>query len=131
MADLGRKDILFVNRESGAGSRVLLDGQLRKLKIEPRRVRGYDCRAPGHLAAAWQVKTGAADCCLATQTAARLFGLDFIPLQSSRYDLVVRKERMNLPAVQVLFDVITRRAFRLELRGVAGYDTEVTGRRAL
>ncbi len=129
--DLARKDVTFVNRELGAGSRMLLDGELKKLKVEPERVRGYHHAAPGHLAAAWQVKTGVADCCLATQAAARLFGLNFIGLQSSRYDLVVRKQHLSLPAVQVLFDVLSRLSFRQELRGVSGYDIEVTGERIL
>ena len=129
--DLARKDIVFLNREPGAGSRILLDSQLKRLKLEPGRVRGYEHTAPGHLAAAWQIKSGAADCCLATQAAARIFGLHFIALEASRYDLVVRKQNLNLPAIQVLFDIITRLNFRLELKGVGGYDTQVTGGRVL
>ncbi len=129
--DLARKDIAFLNRESGAGSRFLLDHYLRRLKLDPKRVRGYDRTAPGHLAAAWEVKTGAADCCIATRASARVFGLHFIPLVTSRYDLVVRKQHLNLPATQALFDAINRLSFRLELNGIAGYDTAVTGGRVL
>ena len=131
MQDLARKDIRLINRELGAGSRFLLDSRLKQLKLDPKRVRGYHRTAPGHLAAAWEVKTGAADCCIATRTAACIFGLNFIPLESSRYDLVVRKQHLKLPGIQALFDVINRLSFRLELNGVGGYNTAVTGGRIL
>jgi len=108
-----------------------LDRHLKRLKLDPKRVRGYDRTAPGHLAAAWEVKTGAADCCIATQAAARVFGLDFIPLETSRYDLVVRKQHLKLPGIQALFDAINRLSFRLELNSVGGYNTAVTGSRIL
>jgi putative molybdopterin biosynthesis protein len=129
--DLPRKDITFVNREAGAGSRFLLDRHLQRLKLDPKRVRGYDRSALGHLAAAWQVKTGAADCCIAIQAAARVFGLEFIPLETSRYDLVVRKQHLKLPGIQALLDAINRLSFRLELNNVGGYNTAVTGGRIL
>jgi putative molybdopterin biosynthesis protein len=129
--DLARKEITFLNREPGSGSRYLLDRHLKRLKLDPKRVRGYDRTAPGHLAAAWEVKTGTADCCIATQAAARVFGLNFIPLETSRYDLVVRKQHLRLPGIQALFDAINRLSFRLELNSVGGYNTAVTGGRIL
>jgi molybdopterin molybdotransferase/putative molybdopterin biosynthesis protein len=129
--DLARKDITFLNRESGAGSRFLLDGRLKRLRLDPKRVRGYDRTAPGHLAAAWEVKTGRADCCIATAATARAFGLDFVPLETSRYDLVVRKEHLKTPGVQALFDVINRLSFRQQLNSVSGYDTAATGGQVL
>src|SRR5262249_35078522 len=57
--DFSRKDVSIVNREKGAGSRALLDSQLKRHKIAPKSVRGYDRLAPGHLPAAWQVRSGA------------------------------------------------------------------------
>jgi putative molybdopterin biosynthesis protein len=129
--DFARRDVNFLNRETGAGSRFLLDGNLKRLGIDPKRVRGYDRTAPGHLAAASEVKAGTADCCLATRVAARLFGLSFVPLKTSRYDLVVRKQHLSLPGIQALFDVINRLSFRTELNGVSGYSTAVTGQQVL
>ncbi len=129
--DLARRDIAFVNREAGAGSRLLLDSHLARLKLSTKLVRGYDRFAPGHLAAAWHVKTGAADCCLATQAAARVFGLSFVPLESARYDLVMRKRHLQLPAIQALLNTIARANFRRELNGASGYDMAVTGKRVL
>ena len=129
--DLARKDIAFVNREAGAGSRQVLDRQLKRLKVDRKRIRGYDRFAPGHLAAAWQVKTGTADCCIATAAAARVFGLSFVPLESARYDLVIRRHHLQLPAIQTLLNTIVRSNFRRELNRLAGYDMAGTGERVI
>ena len=77
------------SREPGAGSRILPDAELTKAGIEPRRVRGYDPVALGHLPAAWHVVSGLANCCMATEAAARAFGLRFLPIVSERSDLVI------------------------------------------
>lgn len=129
--DFARKQVSIVNREKGAGARVLLDSRLKQLGIESRKVKGYGDLAAGHLPAAWQVQSGAADCCLATRAAARVFGLHFIPLLSERYDLVMRKEHLDLPGIQNLLDILGRSDFRRELEGLGGYDTRVTGQRLL
>ncbi len=129
--DFCRKDVLIVNREEGAGSRALLDAGLKRARIATRRIRGYDRLANGHLPAAWQVQTGGADCCLATRAAARMFGLHFISLVSERYDLVIRKQHLELPGIQNLLDTLSRSDFRRELDGLGGYDTRVTGQRVL
>jgi putative molybdopterin biosynthesis protein len=125
------RDISIVNREEGSGSRTLLDSQLKRMGIESRRVRGYDHLASGHLSAAWQVQSGAVDCCLATRAAARLLGLHFIPLVSERYDLVIRKQHLDLPRMQNLLDTLSRSGFRRELEGFGGYDARVAGQRVL
>ena len=129
--DFSRQDVSIVNREKGSGSRALLDSRLRRARIESRVVRGYDDLAPGHLPAAWQVQSGAADCCLATRAVAQVFGLQFIPLVSERYDLVVWKQHLELPRIQNLFDTLTRSNFRRELEGLGGYDTRTAGQRVL
>ena len=129
--DFSRQDVSIVNREKGSGSRALLDSRLQRARIESQSVRGYDQLALGHLPAAWQVQTGAVDCCLATRAVARVFGLDFIPLMSERYDLVIRKQHLELPRIQNLFDTLSRLGFRRELEGLGGYDTRVAGQRML
>ena len=91
------------------------------------RVRGYQVEAYGHLAAAYAVVAGDADCCIATRSAAQAFELDFIPLKSERYDLVMRRRTLQLPAVQSLLDVLQRTTLRRELEVFAGYDTTQTG----
>jgi molybdate-binding protein/DNA-binding XRE family transcriptional regulator len=125
--DLARKNIRFVNREPGSGSRGLLDKLLQKTGMEAKKVQGYERIAYGHLAAAYCVVSREADVCLATRSAAQTFGLDFIPLHSERYDLVMRKRTADLPAVKAFLDVLQRATLRRKLEVLAGYDTSETG----
>jgi putative molybdopterin biosynthesis protein len=125
--DLARKDVRFVNREIGSGSRALLDQLIAKPGIPPAKIQGYDRVAFGHLAAAYCVLSGDADACLATRSAAQVFGLDFLPLHSERYDLVMRKRTAELPAVQAFLDVLQCATLRRKLEVLAGYDTSQTG----
>jgi molybdate-binding protein/DNA-binding XRE family transcriptional regulator len=127
--DLARAEVKLVNREKGSGSRQLLDRRLKAAGISARSVAGYTEYAAGHLAAAWRVHAGLADCCVATRSAARAFGLDFVPLTSERYDMVLRQEHLALGAVERLLDTLTHAAFRHELEALCGYDTRETGRR--
>ncbi len=129
--DLARRDVTIVNREKGAGSRALLDSHLKRLKIEPRQVKGYDTVAPGHLAAAWQVYSGSADACIATRAASRLFGLGFVPLVSERYDLAIRRQHLDLPGIVALLDTLNRSSYRRELESLGGYDAKAAGERLL
>ena len=125
--DLARQDVQIINREKGAGSRALLDTKLRAAGISPKQVKGYDRVAYGHLPAALAVSLGEADCCIATRSAARTFGLAFLPLAVERYDLVIRRQYLRLPAVQALLDLLNRAALRRKLEVLAGYDTSHTG----
>lgn len=131
IGDLARPDVRIVNRETGSGSRALLDTHLKKVGIDTSAVRGYDTPAPGHLPAAWQVYSGAVDCCIATRAAARVFGLGFVPLALERYDFVISKQSLELPRIKDLLEILYRGAFRRELQGLAGYDTRVAGDRLL
>jgi molybdate-binding protein/DNA-binding XRE family transcriptional regulator len=125
--DLAGKNVRIVNRELGAGSRDLLDQHLRAAGIAADKVNGYGRIAAGHLPAAQAVSQNEADCCIATRSAARAFGLHFIPLATERYDLVIRHRYAKLPAVEALFDLLNRSALRRKLEMLAGYDTTHTG----
>ncbi|HLI82788.1 MAG TPA: substrate-binding domain-containing protein [Bryobacteraceae bacterium] len=125
--DLARKNVTFVNREPGSGSRALLDNLLQKAGVDVEAVAGYGRVAHGHLAAAYAVLSGHADACLATRSAAKTFGLDFVPLHGERYDLVMRKRTAGLPAVVAFLDVLQRAVLRRKLEVLAGYDTAETG----
>jgi molybdate-binding protein/DNA-binding XRE family transcriptional regulator len=125
--DLSRANVRLVNREAGSGSRALLDNLLEKAGMDGGKVRGYRRIAYGHLAAAYCVLSGEADVCLATRSAAQVFGLDFIPLRTERYDFVMRKQTADLPAVKAFLDVLQRAALRRKLEVLAGYDTSQTG----
>jgi len=125
--DLARPAVTLVNREKGAGSRDLLDRELERAGIAARSVKGYNRMAHGHLPAALAVSLGEADCCIATRSAAQAFGLGFLPLATERYDLVIRRQFVKLPAVEALLDGLNRAALRRRLELLAGYDTSHTG----
>jgi molybdate-binding protein len=125
--DLARRGVRLVNREQGSGSRALLDRLLGAAGVPVAKVSGYERLGYGHLAVAYLVLSGEADCCVATRSAAQTFRLDFIPLQSERYDFVLRRETLATPAAQAFLDVLQRAALRRKLEVLAGYDTAQTG----
>jgi putative molybdopterin biosynthesis protein len=125
--DLARKNVRFVNRELGSGSRALLDKLLLKAGVDAHGIQGYERVAYGHLAAAYCVLSHEADVCLATRSAAKVFGLDFVPLHSERYDLVMRKRTADFASVKSFLDVLQRATLRRKLEVLAGYDTSETG----
>jgi putative molybdopterin biosynthesis protein len=125
--DLSRKNIRIVNRETGSGSRSLLDKLLRNANLPTANIRGYDRIVAGHLAAAYAVVGGEADCCIATQSAARAYGLDFVAMHRERYDFVLRRETLGLPQVKAFLEVLHRADLRRKLETLAGYDTRKTG----
>jgi molybdate-binding protein len=130
-ADLVREEVSIANREAGAGCRTLLDSLLQRLGIQSSQVRGYDRIAPGHLPAARLVQAGLADCCISTRAAARFFGLDFVPLVTKRYDLVVRKSSLKLPQMEILLETLGRTPFRRSIEAIAGYDMKTAGERVV
>jgi putative molybdopterin biosynthesis protein len=125
--DLDRKNLLLINREVGSGSRYLLDSILSEAGIPPEKIQGYQRTAKGHILAAWHVYSGQADYCVATRASARVFGLDFIPLVTERFDLVIPNRFWDMPPVQRLLDSLNRSSLRRELEALGGYDTSHTG----
>ena len=125
--DLANPAVEFVNREEGSGSRRLFDTLLAAAGMSSSKVKGSRNVVPGHLAAAWAVASGAADCCIAAGSAARRFGLDFVPLASERFELVLHKRDLPRKAVQNTLDVLNRARFRRQLELIAGYDVSRAG----
>ncbi|MBE7157640.1 MAG: helix-turn-helix domain-containing protein [Rhodospirillales bacterium] len=127
MADLARKEIRFLNREGGSESRKVVERELRTLGIKTKGVTGWRHTATGHLPAAWQIANGEADCCVGAETAARHFGLRFLPLTTERFDLTMTAESWHLPGMQTLLDTLSKGSFRKRLHTLAGHDTSETG----
>lgn len=127
-ADLTKSGVRLVNRERGSGARVLLDEQLRKHDIEHSAIKGYEQEEMSHLAVASCVARGEADVGMGIEKAARqVSGIDFIPMQKERYDLVIRKEDFSKPHFQAVMAVLKSTAFRNELTGMSGYDLSHMG----
>ncbi|MPW24450.1 helix-turn-helix domain-containing protein [Alkalibaculum sp. M08DMB] len=126
--DLKRSDITMINREKGAGSRVLVDEHLRILGVYGSEIDGYQREAQSHLTAASTVARGGADVAIGNENNARqVKDIDFIPLQKERYELVVRKEDTSLPQIQAIFKILRSDEFKLEFEGIGGYDIKEMG----
>lgn len=126
--DLVRDDVVFVNRQAGSGTRLLLDKHLRDLAIDPDRIAGYDRDEYTHLAVASAVLTGLADTGLAVLSSARALDLDFIPVAEERYDLAIPEAYFGQPIVQRLLSVIRDdAAFRETVLAMGGYDLRDMG----
>ena len=123
---------LFVNRQRGSGTRMLLDHQLKQNGIDPSKIRGYEREVTTHLAVALAVKSGEADAGMCVYSAAKALGLRFIPVASERYEIAIRREHLDDPRVSKLCDTLVSPAFRQILDRLGGYDTKETGvRRSL
>jgi putative molybdopterin biosynthesis protein len=121
LADLTRSDVIFVNRQRGAGTRVLLDFQLDRNGIDPSAVRGYERQEYTHLAVAAAVASGVATCGLGILAAARALDLDFVPLFNERYDLLVPAQHFDSAKLQPLLAIIGSEDFRRAVDARGGY----------
>lgn len=129
VAALARKNIALVNREEGSGARLLLDRKLSEAGIKASQVKGYGRIAVSHLEVARLIAEGQADAGIGVWSAAKLLGLDFIPLQEERYDLVIPTPYLTShPGLANLLDMMVSRAFRTEIEALGGYDTREMGK---
>lgn len=127
LSHLTQEDVRFVNRQRGAGTRVLLDYHLDQLGIDRSQVQGYDQEEFTHLAVAAAVASGRADCGLGIKAAAQALDLDFVPLYQERYDLVIPKEHAESPQLAPLFEVLNAPSFRQAVAKLPGYDIQPMG----
>ena len=127
--DFSREDIIMINREHGAGSRVLLDENLKLLGITGSGIEGYKTEKPSHLALASAVSGGKADVAVGIEKIARqVDNIDFIPLKKERYDLIIKKETMHSYEIQTMMRIIGSVAFKQEFSTIGGYDTADMGK---
>jgi putative molybdopterin biosynthesis protein len=121
--------VVFVNRQAGAGTRLLTDLYLKRLGIDPNDVKGYHHEEFTHMAVAAAVLSGAADTGLAVLSAARALGLDFIPVEQERYDLAILEAYYDTPRLRALLSLIREdRAFREQIVAMGGYDIRDMGK---
>jgi len=125
--DLVRDDVTFVNRQRGAGTRLLLDYNLQKLGINPASIKGYEHEEYTHLQVAAQVASGAVDTGLGVKSAAQAFNLDFIPVGEEEYDLAIPTEFLEMDNVKKLLDIMRSDEFKREVDRLGGYDTSNIG----
>ncbi len=127
LQDLARDDVMFINRQRGAGTRVLLDYHLNLLRITPNQVRGYEEEEYTHLGVAAAVASGRADCGLGIPAAAQALELDFVPLFHERYDLVIPTVYAESDLLKPLFALMQSQSFQNAVKSLPGYDTSIMG----
>jgi len=125
--DLKREDITFINRQIGSGTRILLDYRLNQLGIDPDVVNGYQNEEFTHMAVAVAVLSGTVDVGLGIYAAARALNLDFIPVVSEQYDLVIPDIYFESKNIKILLETINSSAFKLRVKALGGYSMEQTG----
>ncbi len=125
--DAARPDVRIVNRQRGAGTRVLLDYELEKRGIDPAAVQGYEREEYTHLAVAAAVASGAATAGLGIHAAAQALGLDFVPLAQEQYDLVIPRHHYESELLRPLLALLEDDRFRREVAAMPGYDVSRMG----
>jgi putative molybdopterin biosynthesis protein len=128
LGDLSRPGVTFVNRQRGAGTRVLLDYHLDLLGIAVGDIWGYNQEEFTHLAVAAAVASGRADCGLGIAAAAQALELDFIPLFQERYDLVIPEQHYQSELLAPLLELLSEPAFRQAVAALPGYDIGQMGK---
>ncbi|MCL2855598.1 MAG: molybdopterin biosynthesis protein [Defluviitaleaceae bacterium] len=117
----------YINRQRGAGTRILLDYKLKAEGINPEEISGYDRDATTHMAVAAAIHGGSADCGLGIQAAATAMGLDFIPIGQEEYDFAIPREFLGLPHIQAFMDILKSPQLHEKLAGLGGYTAENCG----
>jgi putative molybdopterin biosynthesis protein len=125
--DLKEKGLRIVNRPEGTGTRLLLDGELKKAGIKGNTVEGYDIEVQRHMDVGLEVLSGRADAGPAIKTVASLLDLDFIPLRMERFDLIILKDRYIDQGIQLFLGLLRSQAFKTLAKELDGYDLGITG----
>ncbi|HBX23210.1 MAG TPA: molybdopterin biosynthesis protein [Desulfotomaculum sp.] len=126
--DLKEQDIPFINRQRGAGTRILFDFKLKQQGIDPEQIKGYEREEYTHMAVAAAVASGSAGAGMGIRAAALALGLDFVPVVEERYDLCIPAEYFDTPYISRLLEVMAEPAFQDEVRSLGGYDLRDCGK---
>ena len=127
LKDLLRKDISFINRQKGSGTRILLDHLLKNLSLDSNQIKGYEKEEFTHMAVASAVASGAMDAGLGILSAAKAIGLDFIPVGTERYDLIIPSFYFEGENIQKVLETIRSQEFKTMVSQMGGYDVSRTG----
>lgn len=125
--DLAQDNVRFINRQAGAGTRILFDYELQKAGISPEQINGYEQEEYTHMAVAVAILSGRADVGMGIYAAAKALGLEFMPVSEERYDLIIREDAFGDPKMAILMEVIRSDEFREMVRNLGGYDPSNSG----
>jgi putative molybdopterin biosynthesis protein len=125
--DLTRQDVVFINRQRGSGTRVLLDYHLEKLNISVGDIQGYQQQEYTHLTVGAAVASGRADCGIAIAAVTHSLDVEFIPLFEERYDLIIPQEHAGSPLLAPLLELLDAPEFKHLVEKLPGYDVAGMG----
>lgn len=127
LADLAAENVRYVNRQRGAGTRVLFDYRLKQLGIPEKSINGYDREMATHMAVAAAVASDGADAGMGVLSAAKAMDLDFIPVGPEEYDFALPRKYLELPHIKAFIDILGSREFAERVEKLGGYGLEHTG----
>jgi putative molybdopterin biosynthesis protein len=127
LGDLVRTDCKYVNRQRGAGTRMLLDYQLKKMNIDPSNIDGYEKEVSTHMAVAATIAGGSADAGMGIRAASKALGLDFIPVAQEQYDLILNFDPED-ERLALIIKVLQSTEFRQQVEALGGYDLKDAGK---
>ena len=125
--DLVRDDVTYINRQAGAGTRVLLDYNLDRLGLDPAKIKGYEIEEFTHTTVAVAVLSGVADVGMGVLAAARALDLDFVPIATEQYDLVIPEKFLQDEKIRALLEVIKGDSFKNKVLALGGYGVDRSG----
>lgn len=127
VGDLVRRNVRFINRQTGSGTRLLFDFLLQREAIDPARIKGYEQCEYTHAAVAAFVASGMADVGYGVETPARQFKLEFIPSQTERYCLMCNEKALSSPLLQQLLTILRSAKYKAAVNRLPGYRTDKAG----
>ncbi len=125
--DLTRDDVVFINRQRGSGTRVLLDYKLKEGNIDSSNIKGYDLEYNTHMDIAQGVKSGNADVGLGVYSAAHALDLDFVEVAYEDYDFLIYEKSLEDSRIKKFIEIIESDQFKTQLESMGGYRLERTG----
>jgi putative molybdopterin biosynthesis protein len=126
--DLARKEIRFINRQKGAGTRVLLDFNLKRLRIPSSQIPGYEKEVYTHLEVGISILSKEADVGIATVAVSKFFGLSFIPITTENFDMILDQSTFFEKGLQAFMEVLNSDGFRKRITKLGNYDFKNSGK---
>jgi len=126
-SDIAAPDVRYVNRQKGSGTRILTDYLISKHGMDAKSIYGYEREELTHTTVAAQIAGGSADAGMGIYSAAKLFGLDFLPICIEEYDLIIPDYAWESPLIKKLLETLKSEAFKERLCSLGGYTVEGAG----